>query len=276
MSGRNSFSQHYFKLFNIPVLPTYQDAQLRVHHKIGPRKDLTIIGVGGWDDYKLYTDGRGSDALLYNVGYIPEGTQQTEVLGARYRSFTDNGRWEYVLSRDHVGNQAEKFIGNTGLDGDRQLAYSSTETNTRFNVSHHVVSKDWQWKYGLNLVFREYGLDMWNVRYNNDVAVQRIDTVDYLAQQDFMSAGAFTHLTRHYLERRLSTSVGVRMDMHTLNMATINPLAQLSPRMSAQYHLNDSWAVQGNLGSYTQLPPAITILANTANNWSRYSYAGRV
>ena len=42
--------------------------------------------MGGWDDYKLYIDGRGSDALLYNVGYIPEGTQQTEVLGARYRS----------------------------------------------------------------------------------------------------------------------------------------------------------------------------------------------
>ena len=276
MSGRNSFSQHYFKLFNIPVLPTYQDAQLRVHHKIGSRKDLTIIGVGGWDDYKLYTDGRGSDALLYNVGYIPEGTQQTEVLGARYRSFTDNGRWEYVLSRDHVGNQAEKFIGNTGLDADRQLEYSSTETNTRFNVSHHVVSKDWQWKYGLNLILRDYGLDMWNVRYNNDVAVQRIDTVDYISEQDFMSAGAFTHLTRHYMERRLSTSVGLRMDMHTLNLTTINPLAQLSPRISAQYHLNDSWAVQGNLGSYTQLPPAITILANTANNWSRYSYAGRV
>jgi len=276
ISGRNSFSQHYFKLFNIPVLPTYQDAQLRIHHKIGPRKDLTIIGVGGWDDYQLYTDGRGSDALLYNVGYIPEGTQQTEVLGARYRSFTNNGRWEYVLSRDHVGNQAEKFIGNTGLEGDRLLDYSSTETNTRFNVSHHVVSKDWQWKYGLNLVSRNYGLDMWNVRYNNDLAVQRIDTADYLAQQDFLSAGAFTHLTRHYLERRLSTSVGVRMDMHTLNLTTINPLAQLSPRMSAQYHLNESWAVQGNLGSYTQMPPAITILANTANNWSQYSYAGRV
>ena len=276
MSGRNSFSQHYFKLFNIPVLPTYQDAQLRIHHKIGPRKDLTIIGVGGWDDYQLYTDGRGSDALLYNVGYIPEGTQQTEVLGARYRSFTNNGRWEYVLSRDHVGNQAEKFIGNTGLDGDRLLDYSSTETNTRFNVSHHVVSKDWQWKYGLNLVSRNYGLDMWNVRYNNDLAVQRIDTADYLAQQDFLSAGAFTHLTRHYLERRLSTSAGVRMDMHTLNLTTINPLAQLSPRMSAQYHLNESWAIQGNLGSYTQMPPAITILANTANNWLQYSYAGRV
>ena len=85
LSGRNSFSQHYFRLFNIPVLPAYQDAQLRIHHRFAKNKDLTIIGVGGWDQYRLYEDGRGSDALLYNVGYIPEGDQQTEVIGARYR-----------------------------------------------------------------------------------------------------------------------------------------------------------------------------------------------
>ena len=110
------------------------------------------------------------------------------------------------------------------------------------------------------------------------MTMPRVDTIEYLAQQDFLSAGAFIHLTRHYLERRLSTSIGVRMDMHTLNLTTINPLAQLSPRMSAQYHLNELWAVQGNLGSYTQMPPAITILANRANepDRSRYSNPGRV
>ena len=276
LSGRNSFSQHYFRLFNIPVLPAYQDAQLRIRHRISENKDLTIIGVGGWDKYRLYTEGRGSDALLYNVGYIPEGEQQTEVLGARYRVFKDNGRWEYVLSRDHVGNQAEKFVGNTGTESDRQLDYQSGETNTRFNLSHHVVSDSWQWKYGLNVVHRDYHLDMWNVRYNNALGVARIDTADYEQQVSFQSLGAFTHLTKNYLDNRLSTSAGLRLDMHNLNLTTINPLAQLSPRVSAQYHINSDWAVQGNLGRYSQLPPAITVLANAANNWSRYSYAGIV
>jgi hypothetical protein len=276
LSGRNSFSQHYFRLFNIPVLPAYQDAQLRIRHRIGDNKDLTIIGVGGWDKYRLYTEGRGSDALLYNVGYIPEGEQQTEVLGARYRIFKDNGRWEYVLSRDHVGNQAEKFVGNTGTESDRQLDYQSAETNTRFNLSHHVVSDNWQWKYGLNFVHRDYNLDMWNVRYNNALGVARIDTADYQERVSFQSLGAFTHLTKNYLDNRLSTSAGLRLDMHNLNLTTVNPLAQLSPRMSAQYHINSDWAIQGNLGRYSQLPPAITILANSANNWSRYSYAGIV
>lgn len=276
LSGRNSFSQHYFKLFNIPVLPTYSDAQLRVHHRIGDRKDLTIIGVGGWDQYDLYLNGRGSDALLYNVGYIPEGTQTTQVLGARYRIFKDNGRWEYVISRDHVGNTAEKFIGNTSVEEDRQLNYSSRETNTRANISHFVVSDQWQWKYGLNLVARQNQLDLWNVRYNHDPSIGRIDTVDYESAANFLSYGAFTHLTRNYLDNRLSTSAGLRLDGHTLNLTSVNPLAQLSPRISAQYHINSDWAVQGNLGRYTQLPPAITILANSANNWSRYSYAGKV
>ena len=198
------------------------------------------------------------------------------MLGARYRVFKDNGRWEYVLSRDHVGNQAEKFVGNTGTESDRQLDYQSGETNTRFNLSHHVVSDSWQWKYGLNVVHRDYNLDMWNVRYNNALGVARIDTADYEQQVSFQSLGAFTHLTKNYLDNRLSTSAGLRLDMHNLNLTTINPLAQLSPRVSAQYHINSDWAVQGNLGRYSQLPPAITVLANAANNWSRYSYAGIV
>lgn len=274
VSGRNSFSQHYFKLFNIPVLPTYQDAQLRIHHRISQKKDLTIIGVGGWDKYNLYTAGRASDALLYNVGYIPEGTQTTQVLGARYRIFKDNGRWEYTLSRDYVGNEAEKFIGNTGLESDRQLDYLSNEGNTRLNISHHVVSDSWQWKYGVNLIHRAHSLDMWNLRY--DWSESRVDTADYTSTLSFLSGGAFTHLTKNFLDNRLSTSAGLRLDAHTLNLTSVNPLAHLSPRISAQYHLNERWAVQGSAGRYTQLPSAISLLANAANNWLRYSYAAKV
>jgi hypothetical protein len=274
LSGRNSFSQHYFKLFNIPVLPTYQDAQLRIHHRLSENKDLTIIGVGGWDSYKLFTQGKGSDALLYNVGYIPEGDQQTEVFGARYRVFTENGRWEYVLSRDHVGNQAKKYLGNSYNPEDLTLDYGSTETNTRFNLSHHVVSKDWQWKYGLDLVHRAYDLNLWNVRYSN--LVDRPDTVDYSSVLPFLSAGAFTHLTKNFLENRLTTSAGIRIDAHTFNGEAKNPFNQISPRLSAQYHLNSEWAIQSSVGHYTQLPSAITLLSNASNNWLSNSATGKV
>ena len=256
------------------MLPTYQDAQLRIHHRINEKQDLTIIGLGGWDNYRLYTEGRGSDALLYNVGYIPEGDQSTKVLGARYRLFRDNGRWEFAVSRDGITNNAEKFVGNTGIESDRQLEYASHEVNTRMNLSHHVVSSTWQWKYGLNFVHRNYSVDQWSLRYS--WTAQAVDTVDYAKSVQFGSLGAFTHLTKNYFDNRLSTSAGLRMDMHNLNLTTVNPLANLSPRVSAQYHLTENWAVQGNLGQYTQLPSAISIVANSANNWSRYSYAAKV
>ena len=122
-----------------------------------------------------------------------------------------------------------------------------------------MVSKDWQWKYGLNLIHRSYGLDMWSLRFNDS-----IQTVDMESTLSFLSGGAFTHLTRNYLQNRLTTSAGLRLDLHTLNSTTQNPLQQLSPRASAQYHLSDTWAVQTNVGSYTQLPPAIVVLANAA------------
>jgi hypothetical protein len=88
-----------------------------------------------------------------------------------------------------------------------------------------------------------------------------------------VSVGAFTSLTKNYLDNKLSTSAGLRMDGHNLNLSS---LAQLSPRVSAQYHMSPKWAAQGSLGTYTQLPSAITILANAANNWSRNSTPGRV
>jgi hypothetical protein len=208
------------------------------------------------------------------VGYIPEGEQSTKVLGARYRLFRENGRWEAVVSQDRIDNIARKFVGNTGLEEDRQLAYDAQEINTRMNLSHHVVSGAWQWKYGVNYVHRQMGIDMWQQRFVWDQ--HRIDTVQYANDLQFGSLGAFMHLTKHYYDNRLSTSAGLRTDMHTVNLTTVNPLANLSPRMSAQYHLSPNWAVQGNLGQYTQLPAAVSLLANSANNWTRYSYAAKV
>ncbi|MEJ6821172.1 MAG: TonB-dependent receptor, partial [Flavobacteriales bacterium] len=159
---------------------------------------------------------------------------------------------------------------------DQQLDYTSTENNTRGSITHFVVADSWQWKYGFNVVSRQSSLDMWSVRYNNALDVQGIDTADYDSQVAFVSVGAFTSLTKNYLDNKLSTSAGLRMDGHNLNLTSVNPLAQLSPRVSAQYHMSPKWAAQGSLGTYTQLPSAITILANAANNWSRYSTPGRV
>ena len=261
ISGRNSFSQHYFKLFGVPVLPAYQDGQLRLFHKIDQHQDITLIAIGGWDKYTLYNNGKGSDALLYNIGYIPEGEQSTEVIGTRYRLLRDNGRWEVTLSRDRITNSADKFIGNTNEEQDRQISYASSETNNRFNLSHHVIKDNWQWKYGVTAIHHSNDVDSWQLRYQYG----GVDTTGIVANMGYLTLAGYTQLTRRYYDGRMTTSVGLRMEGHSINEHTQNPLNQISPRLSIQYNLNENWSIQTAAGQFQQLPPAVLMLANASN-----------
>jgi len=160
LSVRNSLTQHYFKLFNIPILPTYQDAQFRVRIQTGERSELILTGVGGNDKYRLFTEGRGSDALLYNIGYIPQGEQQVGAVGAVYKKYLDNGHWTYVASADGFINNADKFLDNTSVEADRTLRYRSVERAQRLRVERLWAGRTYEIKAGGGLAFRQ-------VRVNN-------------------------------------------------------------------------------------------------------------
>ncbi|MFM8565290.1 MAG: carboxypeptidase regulatory-like domain-containing protein [Bacteroidota bacterium] len=261
-SARNSFSQYYFRLFKIPVLPAYQDAQVRVHHQIDARRDLTLLVLGGWDRYTLYpADTSASDALRYNVGYIPEGTQRTEVGGIRYRSFDDRGQWTAVLSQDRIANRAEKFNENSGLEADRQLAYASTETNQRLRVERrqNPLPLGGQLSYGASLERRAYALDLWSVRWTGT----RIDTVD-LADTSAYGSAAVIATWSQPIGSRLTATLGLRADAAQRSAATANPMNNLSPRLALRCLLSERWTANANVGQYSQLPPAIVQAANSA------------
>lgn len=259
-SARNSFSQYYFRLFKIPVLPAYQDAQVRVVHQIDRRRDLTLLAIGGWDRYFLYpADSSASDALLYNVGYIPEGTQRTEVGGIRFRSFDERGQWTVVLSQDRIVNRAAKFNGNTGLEADRQLAYDASETNQRLRLERRQSIGLGTLSYGASLERRAYHLDLWNVRWTGSA----IDTVAMADTTAYGTAAAFATWEQP-LGPRATATFGLRADAASISTSTANPLNNLSPRLALRYLLSEHWTANANVGQYSQLPPAIIQAANTA------------
>jgi hypothetical protein len=261
-SARNSFSQYYFRLFKIPVLPAYQDAQVRIHHQLDARRDLTLLALGGWDRYTLYpADSSASDALSYNVGYIPEGTQRTEVGGLRYRSYDDRGQWTAVLSQDRIANRAEKFNANSGLEEDRQLAYASTETNQRLRLERrqNPFALGGQLSYGASLERRSYALDLWSVRWTGT----RIDTVAMADTSAYGSAALFGTYSQP-IGPRLTATLGLRADAAQRSASTANPVNNLSPRLALRYLLSERWTANANVGQYSQLPPAIIQAANSA------------
>ena len=56
----------------MPVLPTYSDVQYKQTIHFDDKNELNIVALAAYDVYRLNTDAPESDALLYNVGYIPE------------------------------------------------------------------------------------------------------------------------------------------------------------------------------------------------------------
>ena len=267
VSARNSFSQHYFKLFNIPVLPTYQDAQFKYYTRIGDHADLTILGVGGWDSYSVYKEGRGSDALLYNVGYIPEGEQSTEVLGARYRQFVPNGLKTLVVSHDRITNDADKFLGNTRQESDRQLRYRSFEDRTRLRYERIWDSERAKLTLGGSFEAVGVGVDMWALKGST----AGIDTTNLQSTLSYVQGGLFAAYARHSANQRGTLNLGLRMDATNFNLNMVNPLAQLSPRASYKYQLTSHWTANSHVGRYQQMPAGILLAANRATNHGRFT-----
>ena len=267
VSARNSFSQHYFKLFNIPVLPTYQDAQFKYYTRIGDHADLTILGVGGWDSYRVYTEGRGSDALLYNVGYIPEGEQSTEVLGARYRKFVPNGLQTLVVSHDRITNDADKYVGNTRQESDRQLRYRSYEDRTRLRYERVWDGEQAKLTLGGSLEAVGVGVDMWALKGHT----AGVDTTNLQSDLSYVQGGLFAAYARHSANKRGTLNLGLRMDAANFNLNMVNPLAQLSPRASYKYQLTSHWTANSHVGRYQQMPAGILLAANCATNHGRFT-----
>jgi len=267
VSARNSFSQHYFKLFNIPVLPTYQDAQFKYYTRIGDHADLTILGVGGWDSYRVYTEGRGSDALLYNVGYIPEGEQSTEVLGARYRKFVPNGLQTLVVSHDRITNDADKYVGNTRQESDRQLRYRSYEDRTRLRYERVWDGEQAKLTLGGSLEAVGVGVDMWALKGHT----AGVDTTNLQSDLSYVQGGLFAAYARHSANKRGTLNLGLRMDAANFNLNMVNPLAQLSPRASYKYQLSSHWTANSHVGRYQQMPAGILLAANRATNHGRFT-----
>ena len=267
VSARNSFSQHYFKLFNIPVLPTYQDAQFKYYTRIGDHADLTILGVGGWDSYRVYTEGRGSDALLYNVGYIPEGEQSTEVLGARYRKFVPNGLQTLAVSHDRITNDADKYVGNTRQESDRQLRYRSYEDRTRLRYERVWDGEQAKLTLGGSLEAVGVGVDMWALKGHT----AGVDTTNLQSDLSYAQGGLFAAYARHSANKRGTLNLGLRMDAANFNLNMVNPLAQLSPRASYKYQLTSHWTANSHVGRYQQMPAGILLAANRATNHGRFT-----
>ncbi len=260
-SARRSYLQFLFQALKLPFLPTYNDAQFKLKHKFDKTNELTIIGLGAIDNFNINTsvnDGVTDEDVLernnFILGNIPVQDQWNYTIGAKYRRFVENGFHTFILSRNQLSNTATKYQDNDESDPSKLLLdYTSQEAETKFRYENRIWKNNWKINYGAGLQHVQYS----NTTFNRIFTQQGPQTIDYDSDLSFQKYALFGQVSREW--RRLTLAFGLRTDIADYGDEYMNPLDQLSPRVSASYKMTPKLSVNANWGMYSQLP-AYTIL----------------
>lgn len=254
VSARNSYSQYLLKAIGLPIIPYYQDYMFKVKYKWNEKNELSLIGLGAIDKSRLNFDAEETDALLYNIGYIPEGDQWLYTTGLHYKHYLENSHYSFILSHNSFDNRAEKYFNNTYDPADIALNYHSRESDIKSRMEHSIFRNGFNWKYGISLDRTSFELENYNIAVNNDIS---LDTFDFASENSYFKYGAYVSASKAYVNQKLNIYAGIRIDGNSYANHMQNPFEQISPRFSASYNWNSKWVTSLSLGNYYQLPSPI-------------------
>lgn len=256
LSARRSYLQFLFKVFGLPFLPTYNDFTLKHITKFKNGSDLTVLGIGGIDDFDLNLDENETDDQKYILETIPENQQRNYAAGMRYRYFTKNGTLVWVASRNQLFNLAYKYKSNDESDPDNLLLdYNSQEIENKFRFEHTLRKAGFKINYGVNYEFATYK----NTTYNKITTDSGVEEVNYTTKVNFNKYGFFGQASHALFNERWTVSLGLRADGMDYSSETSNPFKQLSPRLSSSVAITEFLKWNFNTGLYYQLPPYTTL-----------------
>ncbi len=258
LSARRSYLQFLFGIIGLPFLPTYNDYQLKITHKIDAKNQLDIISLGALDKFNLNTGIENPDeSQAYILGYLPVFEQWNYTIGAVYRHFGKNHTDTWVLSRNMLDNRQLKYRNNDDSNpANLILDYLSQEIENKIRYERKFSSGVYNFLVGTGAQYAKYS----NETFRRIVALGEIRTEDYNSALDLYKWSAFASMNRKLLKRRnLVASLGVRMDGNSYSPSMANPLNQFSPRLSLSYLLDKKWSLNMNIGRFYQLPPYTTL-----------------
>jgi outer membrane receptor for ferrienterochelin and colicin len=255
-SYRRSYLQFLFKLIGLPFLPTYDDFQLKYKAKINDKNEITVIGLGAIDQFKLNLDDDLDDDQKRLVEILPVNNQWNYAIGLNWKNYRETGFSQLVVSRNMLNNVAFKYADNIEVDTNLILDYKSQEIENKLRFENNWRKNGWKINYGVL-----YEL----ARYNNSTFTKitlpdgSIGTVDFSSAIDIHKWGAFGQVSRSFVEGRLLLSLGARMDGNSYSEQMAKTYETFSPRFSISYAINTQFNISANVGRYFQLPPYTTM-----------------
>jgi len=249
-SYRKSYLQFLFDVLGLPFLPNYDDFLLKYKINFNQKNELTFIGLGSIDKFKLNTDIENPDeGQSYILGYLPVNEQWSYTIGAIYKHFHKNGYTNIALSRNMLSNRSYKYLNNDESDT-LNFTYDSQEAENKLRVEHTTRKGSFKYTYGAGLEFSRYTMSTFQRLYVNDV----YDPVNYNSEVKILLWNAFGQVSKNFFGERLILSLGLRMDANNYTPHMSNMLNQVSPRFSASFGLTETLFLNFNTGRYYQRP----------------------
>lgn len=252
LSARRSYLQFLFAALELPFLPTYNDFNAKVKVKLDQKNELTFLGIGAIDDFRLNLDANETESQRFILNNLPDNEQWNYATGVVYKRYGDKGFTTFVLSRNMTNFEAEKYLGNDDTSEDNLIfRYQSQEIENHLRIERTDRIGDWKVLYG-----GRYDLVGYNNRTFNQIFTSSGPAeINYQSDLEFHKYGAFGQVSRSFFGDLLDLSFGVSLDGNSYSDDMSNPLEQFSPRFSASYVLGTGLRLNFNTGIYYQLPP---------------------
>lgn len=259
-SARRSYLQFLFGIIGLPFLPTFNDSQFKVKHRFNKKNEITFIGLGAYDQFKL------NESILddeddperrrrgeYILGNLPINEQWNYTVGANYKHFSKRGFQNVVVSRTHLRNTAIKYENNDDSDPSNLiLNYASEEVENKLRLEHTERRNGYRINLGVNAEDITFTSETFN---RVSVPGGEVQTIDFDSRIRFQRFGFFGSVSRTLFDERLLLSLGLRSDWNNFVSSMANPLEQMSPRFSLSYSITPELSFNANVGRYFQLPP---------------------
>lgn len=252
LSTRRSYLQFLFEAIGLPFLPTYNDFQTKIKHRINNKNEITFIGLGAVDQFELNLDANETEDQQYTLNFLPVSPQWNYTNGLVYKHYRETGYTTFVLSRNMLNNESFKYLNNDDSTEDNLiLNYQSQEIENKLRIEDTSRKGPYKLNYGVAYELAKYN----NSTFNRIFTSAGPQTINFASDFSMHKYGLFGQLSRNWLDDRLVISFGLRADGNSFSDDMSNPFEQLSPRLSIAYALTEQLAVNFNTGIYYQLPP---------------------
>jgi len=257
-SARRSYLQFLFQALKLPFLPTFNDYTLKIKTKFDQKNELTFLSIGSLDKSVLNTGiDNPTEEQQYILNYLPSYDQWTYAIGAVYRHYRDNSFDTWVLSRNMLNNESNKFENNIE-NGVPVLRYGSQEIENKLRYENTYRVNDYKIISGVGAEYVKYTNETFKKVFI-PAGPDTITSLSYNSSLLFWRYNAFLQASRSFMDNRLTLSAGFRLDGNSYSSGMANPFSQFSPRASVSWGLTDKVFLNGNLGRFYQLPSYTTL-----------------